>query len=49
LPGQSNVCVSPPVIFTYNADSRRVQKQTSTQTRNLVYNFEKVLQEADGW
>jgi RHS repeat-associated protein len=40
--------VAGPVTFSYNADGKRVQKKTASQTRKFIYDFENVLQEADG-
>ena len=36
------------MTFAYDAHSRRLGKQTPTQNTRYVYDFEKVLQEADG-
>ena len=33
--------------MTYNCAGKRVQKLTSTQTRNFFYDYDKVLQEYD--
>jgi RHS repeat-associated protein len=40
--------LTTPVTFTYNADGRRVQKRAGSTTQRYVYDFERVLQEADG-
>ncbi len=36
------------VTLTYNAQGRRVQKVNPTTTKKFIYDFEKVLKEADG-
>jgi RHS repeat-associated protein len=41
--------VAGPVTFTYDADSRRLGKQTLALTKRYIYDFEKVLQETDGF
>ena len=40
--------VAGPVSMSYDADGRRLLRQTPTQSRQFVFDFEKVLQEADG-
>jgi RHS repeat-associated protein len=40
--------VAGPVTFTYNADGRRVEKETPSDTTRFVYDGNKVLQETDG-
>ena len=36
------------MTFVYNAAGQRMQKQTNSATQRYVYDFDKVLQEADG-
>ena len=39
--------VAGPVTLSYDGDNRRVRRETPTQTRRFVYDFEKVLQDTD--
>ncbi|HEV3257252.1 MAG TPA: RHS repeat-associated core domain-containing protein, partial [Gemmataceae bacterium] len=40
--------LTAPVTLAYNTDGRRVSKTVGAQVRQFLYDFEKVLQEADG-
>lgn len=39
--------VGGPVTLSYDGDGRRMRRQTPTETRRFVYDFEKVLQDTD--
>ena len=39
--------IAGPVTLTYDGDNRRVRRETPTQTRRFVFDFEKVLQDTD--
>ena len=42
------VPVAGPVTLTYNAAGQRVAKATAAETRQFLYDFDKVLQESEG-